>query len=232
MNKNKSTSVAVLPIVTVWIVEDDFGQVGQDHVDQSLRSRRALLHRGTGINLNEPNPQILINHEVVPEELEAVLAVVDLVLNCHQGCFDVFLDLWPYLVLVGILAELIIEVVGEFLTAPHVAFDLIVLELGKLLLHRVVGQMILSGVCLRIILLYAKTNVAFVVAPYCERVPISNKYPLPNIKLPPLNNERILYAFLNDPQTSVTFQNVYSVNHSFIRLVDFDSSAAGAASWL
>lgn len=122
--------------------------------------------------------------------------------------------------------------IGKLLTTPHIAFNIIIIEFGKLLLDRVVCQMVLPRLSLRIVLLHAKTNVAFIVAPNGERIPIGHQHPLTDVKLPSFDNERILNTLLNDPETGIALQICDAVHNPLIGLVHFDSTASRTAAWL
>lgn len=174
----------------------------------------------------------MINHEIITKEFKAVLPVIDHILYALQRCFDAFFDLRPDLLAVHILPVLALKIIGEFLRTPHVALDLIILELGILLLNRVVSKMVLSGVTFRIILLDTKSDVTLSIAPNGQRVPISHEHPLPNIELSSLYNQGVLYTFLNNPKPSVSLEHVNSIDHLFVSFVHFDASTPGTGSRL
>ena len=50
-----------------------------------------------------------------------------------------------------------------------------------------------------VIIHQGETDVTFLKYPYCERVPIRNKHPLANIKLPFVDDQRILNILLYHP---------------------------------
>lgn len=124
------------------------------------------------------------------------------------------------------------QVISKLLTAPHVAFDFVVVEFGVLFLDGVVCQVVFSGLGLGIIFLNAKSNIALIIQPNSQRIPVGHEHPLANIKFSALHDQWVFDAFLDDPKSSVTLQISYSVHHPLIRLINLNTTTPRAASWL
>ena len=60
------------------------------------------VHGRRGVHFDEPHVEVLIEHEVVAIELEAILAIVNHVLNTLGRCLDLTYNLRPYYLLVDI----------------------------------------------------------------------------------------------------------------------------------
>jgi hypothetical protein len=56
-----------------------------------------MLHGRTRVDLNEPDVEICVDHEVVAEHLMAVVPVHDHVSRCKDTSYDALLDLRLYL---------------------------------------------------------------------------------------------------------------------------------------
>ena len=50
-----------------------------------------------------------------------------------------------------------------------------------------------------VIVLWGESDVALFIDPYGERVPIRDKYPLPDVELLAMNEQRVLYVLLDNP---------------------------------
>ena len=210
------------------VIQNDFREIGQDHLNQPLGRGCALVHAGRGIDFDEPDAQVFVNHKIIPEEFEAVLPIVNDVLHALQRGLHVLLDLRPDLGVPGVVAMVSVDVVGELLRRPHVAVDFVVFELGVLFLHRVVGQVVFTLVASGIVVGYAKANVRLLVAPNGQGVPVGDQHPLPDVELPVLHHERVLDAFLDDPQSRVPLQKIDPVHDPLEGFVNLDAAASGA----
>lgn len=109
------------------VINDDPGQVSQSRPDKLLEHRLVLrLHARTRVDLYQPYAQLLIHHEIISKELEAVLAVVYNVLHSLRGRLHLVLDLLVDDLLedvfdVGLLVlQLFVQVVRKFVAAPDV----------------------------------------------------------------------------------------------------------------
>jgi hypothetical protein len=65
----------------------------------------------------------------------------------------------------------------------------------------------------QIIVLWRKPNVTLLIDPYCKRVPVSDKDPLPDVKLLPADEQRVLNVLLDDPLPGMNFPDM---DHHFI----------------
>ena len=83
MNQHEAARVKIPLIPTIGIIEYHFGQVSEDHVNESFCGWCALLHRRTRVDFNQPHAQVLINHEIISEKFKAVLSIVNLILDGH-----------------------------------------------------------------------------------------------------------------------------------------------------
>jgi hypothetical protein len=54
-----------------------------------------VIHRGRGVNLYEPNFQILVYHEIIAQELEAILAIIYHILDTFKTTSDMLTHLRP-----------------------------------------------------------------------------------------------------------------------------------------
>ena len=71
--------------------------------------------------------------------------------------------------------------------------------------------MVFPTIAFGVIFLYAESYVRFFVAPYCQRIPVSDKNPLPDIKFSIFDNKWVLDTFLHDPKFSVSSQKFNSI---------------------
>ena len=80
--------------------------------------------------------------------------------------------------------------------------------------------------------MHTESDVTLLIAPYCEGVPVGNEDPLPDIKLALFHYKRVLDALLNDPEPSISLQEVDSIYYSVICLVNFNSATPATAAGL
>ena len=86
----------------------------------------------------------------------------------------------------------------ELFTRPHIAFDFAFIELFALADDCVVGEMhvlvVESG---DVIVDGREPDVALVVYPHGQRVPVSDEHPLPDVELLPAHDQRVLDVLLH-----------------------------------
>lgn len=82
------------------------------------------VHGWTAIYLDQPYSHVLIDHEVISKEFEAVFTIIKHVLNAKCRCFNLVLNLGHDLLPENVLAirkmVMSIEVLLEVLTAPNI----------------------------------------------------------------------------------------------------------------
>ena len=81
VNLQKTTGVGLFPL---RVVNNDLGEVSQGLLDEVLEHWLVFgLHGRGGVDFDEPDAQVLVDHEVVAKELKAVFAVVHHVLHAQ-----------------------------------------------------------------------------------------------------------------------------------------------------
>ena len=86
----------------------------------------------------------------------------------------------------------------ELATRPHISFDFTLVELFAFADYGVVCQMHAFIVDLRnVIVNWRKSNIALVVDPYGQWVPVCDQHPLSYIELLPLDQQWVLDVFLH-----------------------------------
>ena len=113
-----------------------------------------------------------------------VLSGLDDILSSLATVLSDLLHVWSDLVKEHVLASESFEIVIELVDVPHVAID----DLGFIRLgvlgNRVVGQMgELVADFVVLIILSSETDVAFLVEPDGQRIPVGHQYPLSDIEL-------------------------------------------------
>ena len=63
----------------------------------AVKSYSGMLHGRTGVDLDEPDVEVRVDHEVVAEHLMAVVPVHDHVSCCEDAAYNALLDLRLYL---------------------------------------------------------------------------------------------------------------------------------------
>ena len=230
MKQYESARVTVLLPSCLRVVQYDLGQVIEDKLDKAFCNVRRVVHRGRGINLDEPDFQVLVDHKVVAEELKRVLACLHHVLDGFQGADYLPLELGPYDLLENVLAFGpaigLHEVVAEFIAGPHIAFDLAILELFGLGHDSVVRQVhILIGYLLNVVVDGRESDVALPVDPYGQGVPIGDEHPLANIELLPEDQHRVLDVLLHDPLPRIYLSDV--LHHLLVAAETLNAPASG-----
>ena len=110
---------------------------------------RGIIHRGTGIDLDQPWTEVLINHEIVTKQLHRVLPTLHLVLCAlhsqdnnlfHHGLYRIVEDILAHLVLRK-MPKIYLKMISKLLLSPHVTFNVTLVEVLRVLCYRVVGEM-------------------------------------------------------------------------------------------
>ena len=158
VNALEASSVPVL-----LVGGNNFGSIGEHHLDKLLGHRGRVVHAGTHVDLNQPRVQLLVDHEVVTDQLTGPLFAHHVPLAAldapDHNVLDLLLDLEP---VVGP------DCVCEFGHGPHALVDVALLVV---LLDAVVGEVDVSVVdVVEGEVVGAKPHVALVVEPYLGRI--------------------------------------------------------------
>jgi hypothetical protein len=153
-----------------------------------------VIHSWRHVDLYQPRVQLVVDHEVIAHELTAVAP--------GRNTAFTALDAPDYDVLDALLyvAPLITpNMVSELVHGPHVAWNFSLVELRTVFLDRVVCEMDVAVVdVLQRVALSAEAHVALIVEPHLGWVKVLNEYPLPNIELPLVDQQRILDVLLRN----------------------------------
>ena len=189
----------------IRVVDDHLGQI-EHHIFRQLLQHRLMLgaHRRTGVDLYEPHLQIGVNHEVIAYKLEAIFPIFDHILHRFGGALDLvfylFVDNFIENVLVRILrAKFILQMVAEFVHGPYIFLIFLLFFrffLTEFFDQAVVGQMGEIGFVGGVVIQKSKPDVALVIYPHSQRIPICDEHPLSDVEFLTRNYERILYIFL------------------------------------
>ena len=158
-----------------------------------------IVHCWRAVYLNQPRFQFFVYHEIIPVHLGGVPPPLYLVSHTlyrplHNRLHHRLDFLEENVSFIGLL-----QVNHELLLAPHVALDVALLELFRVLSHTVVGE-VGEAVCeiFIAVLLSTKANVALLIKPNFRLIrKLTYQHPLPNVKLPIFYQHRILNVFLN-----------------------------------
>jgi hypothetical protein len=180
-------------------VHDYLHCVLEYHLDQSACDGRGVVHGGGAVDFDKPGIELLINHEIVADELKAVMSADYLILRTDDGRYDHlphpcddFLEF--------ALSEGRFYILHELLVRPHrLLHELLRVDFAVVLLDRVVGEMgefvVEFG---RVVFLQAEPEVELGVDPYFGRGVVFDQYPLSDIELASVDDEWILDVFLHD----------------------------------
>lgn len=176
---------------------DDLGRVLQHHLHQFLGHRSRVVHAWTHVDLNQPRIQVLVNHEVVPNQLSRPLLADDMPLAAldapDHNIFHLLLN-DPPLLEAQPLREL-----------PHLPHRLLCIVLLGVLLDAVVGQVrepvvdVVEGV-----LVVGEAQVALLVEPDARRREVLDGHPLADVEFTALDQEGIFDVFLDDELGGLT----------------------------
>lgn len=163
----------------------------QQHLHQLLCDWRAAVHAWTHVNLNQPRIEILIYHKIKTHQLKRTLFWSHIVLTAFNTPDYNILNLLFYFGPIFLP-----DMLSESSHLPHTILNLAFLVM---FLYRIICQMnkpILNIIQWKII--HTESEIAFVIKIYLGRTVILNHHPLPDIKFPPLNQQRFLDIFLYD----------------------------------
>ena len=159
---------------------------------------------------------------------------------CARG--NLLLYLWPNLLLPGIGSILASDLTLELAEVQNVVilfFFVVIFVLAAVLIlvflvddlldNAVVGQVGGPRVALRIILGRCQSDIALIVGPDGERVPISNKYPLSDVKLARVDDQWIFNVLLNDHPAPAFLDGF---DNSIVFAVDGDAATTRPLAWL
>ena len=124
--------VGVVLLAADYVVLDDCGQVAHGSFDQLGGDCGRVLHGWRGVDLYQPHPEVLVDHEIVAEHLEAVLAVLHVLQDALQRLVDHSPHLRLYHFPVDLLPAQLLQFGREGLLVHHVAGDAVVLEVDAL----------------------------------------------------------------------------------------------------
>mmetsp|Transcript_24684 Transcript_24684/g.85892 ORF Transcript_24684/g.85892 Transcript_24684/m.85892 type:complete len:632 (-) Transcript_24684:654-2549(-) len=226
-----AAALAALLAHGVAVVDDDGDGLGPAALHDALGDGGRVREVGRAVDLDEPRPPVLVDHEVVSEELEAVLAVRDDVLRRHERPGDDALHLRADGLVPQVRgAGLLLDVVDEAVRVPHVALDGRLLEGLAVLLHAVVGQVDeLVGQVVEVKVHGAEAQVAVVVEPHRQRVPAGHDDPLPDVELAALDHQRPLHVLLHHPLRLLVLAPAAAVQDLAQVAVALDAAAARLA---
>ena len=77
----------------------------------------------------------------------------------------------------------------------------------------------------------SKSEIAFIIDPYSQWVPISNQYPLSDVKLFPIDNQRIFNVFLDDDHPT-TFTGLDTPDDVVVISQDLNAFTSVTRTWL
>ena len=98
-----------------------------------------------------------------------------------------------------ILSKLLGNVIFELIPAPHTHIHIYLCHSCIVLLNRIICQMGISITqCISVIILKTKSNIKFIVEPYFRGIIVFNDNPYSDVKFSLVNDQRILYVFLNN----------------------------------
>ena len=158
------------------------------------------------------------------------------------ACGNLLLYLWPNLLLPGIGSVLASDLTLELAKVQNVvvllflvviliftAVLILLFFVDDLLDDAVVGQVGCPRVALRVILGRCQSDIALIVGPDGEWVPISNKYPLSDVKLARVDDQWIFDVLLDDHPAPAFLDGF---DDSIVFAVDGDAAATRPLAWL
>lgn len=84
-----------------------------------------MLHRGARVDLDKPDVEVRVDHEVIAEHLVRVLTVNHHVTGCKHTPYNPLLNLWLNLARVYVGATVLLsQVVLKRVTRPHIPLDI------------------------------------------------------------------------------------------------------------
>ena len=60
-------------------IHNYFGNIFQNHFNESFSDRSWVIHCGGSIDLNKPRVELVVNHEIIANEFKRVFSGVDLI---------------------------------------------------------------------------------------------------------------------------------------------------------
>ena len=95
-------------------------------LDQLLGDRRGEIHGWRRINFDEPDVEIFVKHEVVPEQRVRIVSMVEPLLRGEHRCYHCLIDLrLDFLnpVVFDFVTELVLQEGLHLMRLPHVVPD-------------------------------------------------------------------------------------------------------------
>ena len=198
-----------------------FEHVGDDPAEQLA----ADLEAGVGVDLDQPHLELLVDHEVQPEDLEVVLQAAGVQLQegglnrvggdgPHLGV-DVFGEA------AAALAVLLVEVALELVVGELVTLLVLAVE-GAVLLDGVVGEvdeLIADVVEVEVVGGGADVALAEPVGAH-EAVQAGDQHVVADVELPPLVQQRVLDVLLDDVGLVVAVLVLLLLLEDVVQLVD------------
>lgn len=234
MQQNEPSRLAVLLLACLGIVEDDFGEVIEDELDEALSHVSRVVHGRRRVDLDEPHFQVFVDHEIIPQEFEGIFAGLHHVLDRFQRTHDLPLKLGPYHVLENVFplwtTICFHEMITEFVTRPHVPFNFAFFELFRLRNHSVIREMhVLVRDLLDVIVDRRETHVALPVNPDGQGIPVGHEHPLTDVEFFAQDKHGVLYVLLDDPLSGVDLPDV--LHHLFVAAETLNATASRFTSW-
>jgi hypothetical protein len=157
------------------VVNDYLDSVFKHELDQALSHLGGVVHGWGGVDLNQPHIEVVVDHEIETEELEATLFTLKHVLHTLEAVDHDVLRLLFQLVVPDLPTILFLHVSLHLIKAPHVAFnrETNLVHTLSIFGNRVVCEMDKSvSDIVRVIVAGWEPEVGFSIEPHSKWVPI------------------------------------------------------------